>query len=144
MANGQRPEKENLPLYRHYDQPAFVSDRCPSGGHRPICGELDEQVTSSAEHTLIGQILYLVGVVDGRRVDVVAVFNQQPKKRHREVNSKIDVGVFERQESPGKSTSKLSGYCAHHSSCGCNHLCDNILHRFLMRWMSKRDDGHLA
>lgn len=60
------------------DQLAFVSDGCPGGGRRPICGELDEQVTSSAEHTLVGQILYLVGVVDGRRVDVVAVFNQQP------------------------------------------------------------------
>lgn len=64
-----------------YDQLAFVSDGCPSGGHRPICGELDEQVTSSAEHTLIGQILYLVGVVDRRRVDVVTIFNQQPKTK---------------------------------------------------------------
>lgn len=64
-----------------YDQLAFVSDGCPSGGHRPICGELDEQVTSSAEHTLIGQVLDLVGVVNRRGVDVVAVFNQQPKKK---------------------------------------------------------------
>ncbi len=65
------------------DQPAFISDGCTSGGCCPVCGELYKQVTSSTEHTLIGQILYLIGVVHRGRVDVVAILNQQPKK-HRE------------------------------------------------------------
>lgn len=66
-------------LCKVHDQPAFVSDGCTGGGHRPVRGELYKQVTSSAEHTLIGQILYLVRVVHRGRVYVVAVLNEQPR-----------------------------------------------------------------
>lgn len=78
-----------------YDQPAFISDGCTSGGHCPICSELYKQVTSSTEHTLIGQILYLIGVVHRGRVYVVAILNQQPKKTYTEKEIEIDMS-FER------------------------------------------------
>lgn len=68
-------------------KPAFVSDRCTGGGQRPICGELYKQVTFSAEHTLIGQILHLIGVVHGGRVDVVAILNQQPARKQTHTNT---------------------------------------------------------
>lgn len=62
-----------------YEQPTFVSDGCTSGGHCSICGELYKQVTSSAEHTLVGQVLHLIGVIHRGRIYVVAILNQQPK-----------------------------------------------------------------
>lgn len=67
-----------------HNKPAFISNGCASGGHCPICSELYKQVTTSAEHTLIGQILHLVGVVHRGRVYVVAILNQQPKNTQRE------------------------------------------------------------
>lgn len=61
------------------NQPAFVSDGCTGRCYCPICGKLYKQVTPSTEHTLIGQILNLIGVIHRGRVYVVAIFNQQPK-----------------------------------------------------------------
>lgn len=85
------------------DQPAFESDGSTSGGHRPVCGELYKQVTSGAEHALIGQILYLIGVVYRGRVDVVAIFNQQPEKEYTEG---IKINVLK----GGRSIQKKNGY----------------------------------
>lgn len=68
---------------RCYYQPAFVSDGCSGRGHRPVRCKLHEQVAPGAEDALVGQILHLVGVVHRGRVDVVAVFNQEPKKKKR-------------------------------------------------------------
>lgn len=71
---------------------AFVSDGCTSGSHRPICGKLYKQVTSSTEHSFIWQVFNLVGVVDGRRVYVVAIFYQQSgEKRRNNIEDKRDL-----------------------------------------------------
>lgn len=72
-----------------HGQPTFVSDGCTSGGYCSICGELYKQVTSSAEHTLVGQVLYLIGVIHRGRIYVVAIFNQQPE-RYREKQIKME------------------------------------------------------
>lgn len=77
------------------DQPAFESDGSTSGGHRPVCGELYKQVASGTEHTLIGQILYLIGVVHWGRVNVVAILNQQPEKEYPEGIKKMSRKVGE-------------------------------------------------
>lgn len=66
--------------------PAFVSDGSTGRGYRPVCGELYEQVTSSAEHTFVGQILHLIGVVDRGGIYVVAVLDQQSKNIHRDID----------------------------------------------------------
>lgn len=62
-------------------QLAFVSDGSSSRGHRPVGRKLYKQVAPRAEDALVRQILHLIGVVHRGRVNVVAVFNQQPKKK---------------------------------------------------------------
>lgn len=66
--------------------PAFISDGGTGRGYRPVCGELYEQVTSSAEHAFVGQILHLIGVVDRGGIYVVAVLNQQSKNIHGDID----------------------------------------------------------
>lgn len=62
-------------------------------------------MTPSAEHTLVGQVLDLIGVVHRGRVYVVAIFNQQPK--HTEEKEQIQMDVSEPCEVRGALKEKL-------------------------------------
>lgn len=66
----------------------FVSDGGAGGGACAVCGELDEEVSGRADEALVGQVLHLVRVVDGRGVDVVPILYEQPGCRTNRDTSK--------------------------------------------------------
>ena len=59
-------------------QLTLVPDGEAGGRASGVRGQLDEEVPGRAEQALVGQILHLVRVVQGSRVDAVSIPDQQP------------------------------------------------------------------
>lgn len=60
----------------------LVPDGEPGGRARSVSGQLDEEEPGGAEQAFVGEVLHLVGVVQGGGVRAVAIPDQQPEKNN--------------------------------------------------------------